>query len=492
MGDEPEWMQAEPLEQLRQDSTLKHLAVFLRSVIPVDSWQLVFLIGVVFIFIVPRLSWLPDQLITSPKDNFRPDPIDLGKLRLVASICSTISLAAALVGYFTCFWPGRRPLRRIVWAVILPAAAIVGIAVRGYFGMTHQSSTLFESPHPFPQFYNWLFASFGKFPTAIYFALFGLVLVSIYASRLTVGIASLPISLRSGQISNDDCPHSWPRIRLLLFVLVGLLPVLGRLLGFLLAGLLLAFSPTSMAVFLRFAPALDAALIVGISLYILGKQGRVAARSSLRLPEPRYALIAALLPAIVNAVPPTGKYLLDRTHWAAQDFGKFAPPQFSSYFDFTSAWQPWLLLLVVGAFAEEFVFRGLLLRGFIGRYGLHRGIFLTGIAWAAIHFQSDSYAGLSVSGVFIHLINRVFLCLALNYVFVWMTLRWKSIVPPAIAHTAWNILAAMQMDSSGPWDWELRFALLATLAYVLFRFWPVTAEETSQGAQREASPEPAV
>jgi len=488
MDDELELVRAEP----HQDSTLKRFAVFLRSVIPVDPWQLVFLVGVVFISILPRLSWLPDVLVTSPKDNFRPEPIDLGELRLVASICSTISLAAALVGYFTCFWPGRRPLRRIVWAVILPAAAIVGITVRGYFGMTHQSSTLFESPHPFPQFYNWLFASLGKFPTAVYFGLFGLVLVSIYASRLTAGIASLPISLRSGEISNDDCSHSWPRMQLLLFVLVGPLSILGRLLGFLLSGLLLALPPTSAELFLRFAPALDAPLIVGISLYILGKQGRVDARSSLRLPEPRYALIAALLLVIVNAVPPIGKYLLDRAHWAAQDFGKFAPPQFSSYFDFSSAWQPWLLLLVFGAFAEEFVFRGLLLPGFMGRYGFHRGIFLTGIVWAAIHFQSDSYAGLSVSGVFIHLINRVFLCLALNYVFTWMTLRWKSIVPAAIAHTGWNILAAMQLDSSGPWDWELRSALLATLAYVLFRFWPVTAEETSQGAERQASTEPAV
>jgi membrane protease YdiL (CAAX protease family) len=268
--------------------------------------------------------------------------------------------------------------------------------------------------------------------------------------------------------------------------------VLGRLLGFLLSGLLLALSPTSMAVFLRFAPALDAALIVGISLYILGKQGRVGARISLQLPEPRYVLIAALLPVVISAVPPTGKYLFDRMHWAAQDFGKSVAPQFSSYFDFTSAWQPWLLLLVFGAFAEEFVFRGLLLRGFIGRYGFHRGIFLTGIAWAAIHFQSDSYSGLSVSGVLIHLINRVFLCLALNYVFAWMTLRWKSIVPATIAHTTWNILAAMQLDSSGPWDWELRFALLATLACVLFRFCPVTAQEMSQGAQREASSELAV
>ena len=36
----------------------------------------------------------------------------------------------------------------------------------------------------------------------------------------------------------------------------------------------------------------------------------------------------------------------------------------------------------------------------------------------------------------------------MNYVFAWMTLRWKSIIPGAIAHGVWNILAVMQMGSS--------------------------------------------
>jgi len=107
--------------------------------------------------------------------------------------------------------------------------------------------------------------------------------------------------------------------------------------------------------------------------------------------------------------------------------------------------------MVFGAFAEEIVFRGLLLPNFLRRFGLHRGIFLTGIAWAAVHFRSDSYSGLSVDGVLIHLANRVFLCLALNYVFAWMTLRWSSIIPAAIAHSTWNILVSMQQNTSELW-----------------------------------------
>jgi hypothetical protein len=77
-------------------------------------------------------------------------------------------------------------------------------------------------------------------------------------------------------------------------------------------------------------------------------------------------------------------------------------PEFASYFDLSRVWDLWLLLLTFGAFAEEFVFRGLLLRKLMPRYGLHRGIFLTGIVWTAYHFRSDSYSALSVGGVFFH------------------------------------------------------------------------------------------
>jgi len=320
------------------------------------------------------------------------------------------------------------------------------------------------------------------------------MLILLYTMRLGMGVSSLPLSLPKEHSQGDEDPDSWPQVHLLVFVLVGPYFLIAGLLGVLLFGLPYAamrtISPSFMAVFGRLAPALDAALLIGTSLCILGKQGRQAARSSLRLPEPRYVSIGLILAFAVSGLIPCVHYLVDRAHWAAHDFGKFVPPQFSSYFDLTNAWQPWLLLMAFGAFAEEIVFRGLLLPNFLGRYGLHRGIFLTGIVWAAIHFRSDTYSGLSVGGVLLHLANRVFLCLALNFVFAWMTLRWNSIIPAAIAHSTWNILVSMQPDTRELWDWELPFVLWAILAYVLFRFWPIIGEETASMARSRASPEP--
>jgi hypothetical protein len=43
----------------------------------------------------------------------------------------------------------------------------------------------------------------------------------------------------------------------------------------------------------------------------------------------------------------------------------------------------------------------------VDRYGLHRGIFFTGLSWAATHFRSDGYPGLLVGGVLLHLASSI-------------------------------------------------------------------------------------
>jgi membrane protease YdiL (CAAX protease family) len=233
---------------------------------------------------------------------------------------------------------------------------------------------------------------------------------------------------------------------------------------------------------------LDALLLVGIALYILGGSGRSAAWTSLKLPEPRYALAALLLVVAIGAVVPAGHFVLDRMQWAAHDFGKYDPPQMSSYIDLTSIWHLSIVMLVFGAFVEELVFRGMLLPEFICRYGLHRGIFVTGIAWAAIHFRSDSYSGLSVGGVLLHLTERVLICLALNYVFAWMTLRWKSIIPAAIAHSLSNMFVVAGVASSEDGRWEFQIVLWALAAVLLYRFWPLKADSEQSHIPVEAEP----
>ncbi|HKI12364.1 MAG TPA: CPBP family intramembrane glutamic endopeptidase [Candidatus Acidoferrum sp.] len=153
---------------------------------------------------------------------------------------------------------------------------------------------------------------------------------------------------------------------------------------------------------------------------------------------------------------------------------------------------PWLLLLIFGALAEEIVFRGLLLPRLGDRYGLYRGIFLTGIIWAAIHFRFDHYWHLSTSGVFQSLAYRILFCLAMNYVFAWMTLRWKSIIPAAVAHSVSNILIFGGVTSSVSWSEEFRLVVWAIIALLLFHYWPVARIGAPEADSPVSPPEPAV
>src|SRR4029077_10864329 len=105
---------------------------------------------------------------------------------------------------------------------------------------------------------------------------------------------------------------------------------------------------------------------------------------------------------------------------------RMSPPQLSSYFDFKNTWQGFLVLMILASFTEEMVFRGMLLPKFVDRYGIYRGIFFTGLSWAALHFHSDDYSGLSIAGVLLQLTQRILLCLSLNYVLVWLTFRHRS------------------------------------------------------------------
>ncbi len=201
----------------------------------------------------------------------------------------------------------------------------------------------------------------------------------------------------------------------------------------------------------------------------------------------------ALLPAVAaSCTVPAVQYVIDRVHWATHFYGRALPPQVSRYFNPSSVWQPLLLLMVFAAFAEEFIFRGLFLPRFIDRYGFHRGMFLTGIAWAAIHFRSDTYSGLSPGGVLVHLANRIFLCLVLNCIFSWLTLRSGSIIPAAIAHTVWNLWTEVLSHLDDRWEVEFRFVLAAVIAYILFRFWPISVERETESVSPDTAPEPAV
>jgi len=477
---------------------MKRLATFLRSALPADLWQLVFLVGVVFLFTSSRLAWWPSNLFERYGLAFSTmrGGMDRLEFRSFVVACLYPIMFAGLAGYFVCFWPGKKPVRRILWAICLPTVLGLALILWKLFCISRLTSSVFESHFIAGVVLQWLWVNAWKFSSGLYFCAAGLILILIYTIRIALDAASLPISLAKEYGVSKEDPDSWLRVRRLVFVLIGPLFLFAGLIGFLAFGVPYISSwtlyPRFLTVFAKLAPLLDAVLLAGISFYIAGKPERNAARNSLRLPEPQFALVALSLAVAICAAVPTAHYLFDRAQWGAHDFGKYATPLYSDYFDLGSVWQLSILMLVFGAFAEEIVFRGMLLPEFIVRYGLHRGIFLTGIAWAAIHFRSDSYAGLSVGGVLLHLLYRVLVCLAMNYVFAWMTLRWNSVIPAAIAHTVSNMLITAGAASGEDARWEFQIVLWAVLAFLLYRFWPLKTDGTLVINSAEANPESAI
>ena len=466
--------------EVSRESSLKRLATFLRSVIPMDPTQLLFLMGAILLLVATRVSWRPYTLSHSGAVNH-------WELYGSTVVGNLVVFAAGLTALYACFWPLRRPVRKVFWAVLV--AGLLGLLFHlwKFFDLAVGEHSVLDTRNRMWEMFPWVKLNTPNLPTGFFILALGLGLVAVYLSRIALQVGTLPLALSNVITANEEERQAWFRDKLVLFVLIGVfgfLAYLSYLLATLIWKLPLAYVNTRFTgyVFSLASALLDAGILLGFSMYALGTRGRTAARLSLKVPEPRFAAMAFLLPAAAYALIPAVHFVLDCRHWAAYDFGRLGPPVLSTYFDLSRLGQPWIPFLLFGAFTEEIIFRGVLLPDFIRRYGLHRGIFLTGIGWAAIHFRSDSYARLSVLDVFLVIFVRIIFCLGMNYVLAWMALHWRSIVPAGIAHTVWNMLVLSDVSDRN----EARYIdclLWLVIAFFLFRFWPVVEKESDAGME---------
>jgi len=87
---------------------MKRIGRFLRSVIPTDPWQLVFLSGVIFLFICPRLPWRPSAEMFISKA-VPAGPISESETKSFGLVIVLLypALFAGLMAYATCFYPAQ-------------------------------------------------------------------------------------------------------------------------------------------------------------------------------------------------------------------------------------------------------------------------------------------------------------------------------------------------------------------------------------------------
>jgi membrane protease YdiL (CAAX protease family) len=442
-------------------------------VIPADPAQLFFLAGIVCLIFAPRMNWWP---------RYRGFPLSrLGLLDSPQSESDTYALSvlgtwliifSALAGYYLCFWPGVRPQRRVLFWVFLPA--VLGICMFfgrfAYLGSSYSSlldRSWLGSPFRAGQLESWA-ASPG-----FHVAFVGLLLIGIFTIRLIRGVSSLPLAFSEASVTELEV-DLWRRTRFLVWVLVGPLFLAPVILGLGIGGIVLAFPKRLGAIvqnelFSYSTPVLEAVLILAIASWVIGTSGRRILRSSVQFFAPKYLFPGAAFPIGMAVLISSAHYLSARLQWATTHFGNTAVPQPGIYFKLPS---PWLLLMFFAAFAEEVIFRGLLQTIFVRRHRLYRGIFLSGIVWAAYHFNGDAFRHPDEVKVVSTVAFRLALCLALGFVLSWLTLRAASVWPAAIAHALYNLLV---LDFGQPfpaksWVWVGGWAVLA---FFVFRYWPV-------------------
>jgi len=454
---------------------VKRLAEFIRSVIPADPFQLLFLAGVVCLIAAHGLRWQPVGLPSAGQSAG-----DFGLwLQYGALIFVYFIIFLGMAGYFVCFWAGKHPLRRVIRWVCAPALLGLGLMFFRILYLSATRTSILESTSSvIGNRFRWVEANLWKLPEGFQFTLLGLVLIGIFISRMAFGIATLPVAIPNAHVSQENL-EAWRRLQFLIFLLVGPLFLVGLLLSFVSIGIPLMIFATPPAYiqsiwFSRLAPVLETPAACTVVLYLMGPENRQTVQDSIRLPDRTSALLSLIFPVGTAVLISAGHYVVDREVWVAHGFGKFSAPEFGSYFDIPD---PYFLLLFFAAFFEEIIFRGLLQKRFIERYGMHRGIFFVGIVWGAFHFFSDfSFPRATGLVVLSHSWMRLFTCVTLSFVLGWLTLRSESILPAAAAHTLYNVVVFSGFAPPFLGKNFVQVALWAVGAYVLFHFWPVRVQ----------------
>jgi membrane protease YdiL (CAAX protease family) len=423
-----------------------------------------------------RMSWWPRHhgfVLTSlgPLDNAksRSDtyaPIVLGTSSIIFS---------ALAGYYACFWPGDRPVHRLSFGVLLPALAGVCLFFGRFAYLGASYSTILDGGSFARRLRPEQWSSWTASP-GFHVVFAGLLLICIFSVRLFRGRSSLPLALRESSVVELPSPELWRRTRFLIWVLIGPLflaaAVPGIALSIVAIGASIPAAVFQNPYFIKSASMLDAIVNLAIVWWIVGKGGRGVLLNSVQLSGPKYLSFGAAFSIGIALLISATQFVAVWSRWAATEFGKASAPHARAFFGLPS---PWLLLMFFAALAEELIFRGFLQAVLIRRYGIYRGVFLTGLVWAGYHFNSDaSFGHLDELGVLSRVVFRLGNCIALGFVLSWLTLRAGSVLPAAVTHTIYNILVSdFGLDFHGrAFLWNTSWLVLACL---LYRYWPVEA-----------------
>lgn len=184
MADIPSEEQQQIEEDHVHEAPPSRLGVFLWSVLPVDRWQLVFITGLVCLTVAPTLHWWP----TGVPWNIEWYPYSVAPFYLI--------IAATALGYASLLWPLTRTARWLWLGICLPAGLGGGALIgRNFYLESFPHSIFDKSGWIASGAHQGLLAHAWGFGTGVHAWAIGILLVTMFAIRVSMGIAEAPLCL---------------------------------------------------------------------------------------------------------------------------------------------------------------------------------------------------------------------------------------------------------------------------------------------------------
>ncbi len=404
-------------------------------------------------------------------------------------------VAAGVMGYYLAFIGRKKPTRRLLDSVLLPAAAgllaNLTVAFFRFREIGEPAHFVAQLPGPAhlwePPILRSMAVSLG---IGFQCASIGFILIATFFVLYSWGRATLPIHLPPESVSDAfSSEDEQRRTMLFVWVTVGLsfllqVPSIARLIF---SDWILPHAPWLYGTWNSWPTRFigTAAPLVFVLLAV-GKSGRKMIHAMLRIPRAIYLSVALLLPAAIANIGPLASYLEARVLWSIHGWGTLLPPVLRTFFELPSVVSLWYF---VPALVEEIAWRGYLQQRFIRRYGIIRGIFMVGVVWGAFHFSWDFNTSMTARDVGIQFVVRLASSVSVSYVLAWLTIRSDSILPAAVAHGVYNmfILGGSFPASNSRW---LSILLWSVAGLTLFRFFPPPSASTVAESVVQPAPEP--
>ncbi len=483
---------------------MKRVLAFVRSILPRDLTQLVFLFGCLLLYISPHLRCWPEEwsgLVAHIGPIIYGQAVSPAADAMVSWIkvlwwCQFLMFVSGSAGIFLWLLPTQRPVRNVLLYVCMPGCwAIAVICGRFLYFAWTMSHPLLQVAHSKAHFVAWAFATLFDLGPGLRFAVLGMLCMAFFLSRLWFGLTSLPASLPKSSIlsSNDDA--DWNRVWVFVWFsmtcvfiayAVGELPNLWIALHLdkprVVEGPLI-WLVTSIS-------ALGGAVFAGLAAWTIGKGRWSELGRFVQMPPVNYVAVAFLIVAVQWTYSLTCAYIPDRFDWW------HGSPVF---IEFSRWWLPerlrqihayYLVYIFPAAFFEEVVFRGYLQPRFVRRYGILRGLVIVGLIWSAYHFYWDFSSYQSEADVMVTLFRRFAQCETMGLALGWLSLRSGSILPSSVVHGAYNFYVTSIIDQHPPLGIVSELFFWTFVAYLLFRYWPPSPAGRLPEAQISGVPEP--